>query len=194
MVSGFRNSCRFQESGAIGQLSSNKDRLPSLQRICQQTFETVVYSTISKSTSSEDNSVEEVVHPNNNNAILSLLNTSEVTCITGNAELNINRAERKYHLEATLIDNEDMRRKMSTLSTRIELQFDGIRKKLNTKSDKVSCTEHSEEAFASREENDDILPHSTSEETRATHQRPVEIISAGSYATRLVPIHSKFIA
>ena len=74
------------------------------------------------------------MHLNNNIAILSLLNTPEVKCIKGSAEMNLNIAERHFHLESTLIDNENMKRKMSTLSNHIELHLNGIRKKLHSRS------------------------------------------------------------
>ena len=189
----------------MGQLNSNTDRLPSLQRICQETVDTVIYSASSKSPSPpESMSIEESVDPINDNAILSILNSSSgVTCITGNAELNINHAEREFQIEDTLIDNTNMRRRMSTLSNRIELQFKGIRMKLINKSDHETYTEDSEETFENRQssessqnsfkktrqEKHNLLQQSPSKKTRAAHESPIEVISTRSSFTRLVHMH-----
>ena len=73
-------------------------------------------------------------------AILDLHEEADVIHITGDTRRKMQNAEREHHIDATLIDNGEIRRRMSMIPAKLESKFQEFLRKEN-ESEKNVCSE-----------------------------------------------------
>lgn len=122
-------------------------------------------------------------NPSNSNELSeetfeAIFHSSKATQINGNARLSMHRTHREFHVEETMLDNEDVKRRMSVISTNIEYTFKGIRKKLNTFSESKSVEDRYNERSQHFEEAHELeqCVNSSSEENTTEEENHSEII------------------
>ena len=164
---------------------SNEDnngsyQLVPLNHLCRNTFQTILHSPSNPSIIKEVSEENDFNPSSTQNTILSIFDSPNTARINGNIRLSVHQAEREFNIDETIIDKEDMKRRMSVISTNIEYTFKGIRKTLNTMADQKNVSEECHERKHHFEEVRDVDQYcnSSSEENTTEEENHSEIINA----------------
>ena len=163
--------------------SDGIDSLPPRKQICDNTFEAVLVSPSPPELISQETKKEKTPQSSNEDMVLLFYN-SEVARVTGDAELSMHAAHQEFQLEASLLDNENIRRRLSVIPNRIEFTFNEIRRKLSSASSQEICANQSVKTDVSHRKDYDIIQaaHNSSEKEHIK-EKGIQIVRTGSCPT-----------
>ena len=176
----FHSSYRTQSNnnGCSDNVNVN-DRLLPLHQLCRNTFQSAV-SLPSNPSNTNDLSDEEDFNPcSTQNTILSIFDCPNTARINGNAGLSMYQATRKLQVEETILDNEDMKRRMSVIPTNLEYTFMEMRTKIKSlkKRHRNAKEEDTNQNFREQKELEQF-GNSSSEENTTEEENHSELIKA----------------
>ena len=180
-------TCRDASNTKMPNHGSNEsNQLPPLSQLCRNAFHTVLSSPSNPSIINDISDDHGINRSSTNNTSLSLFDSPNTAQINGNVRLNIEHAQRDYNIDETIIDKEELKRRMSVISTNIEYTFKGIRKTLNTLNEQNDVKEEQQKTnqnFEGMAEVDQYC-NSSSEENTTEEENHSEIVDAFPDFTR----------
>lgn len=118
-------------------------------------------------------------------AIFDLHEEADVIHISGDTRRKMQNAEREHHLDATLIDNGEVRRRMSIIPAKFESKFQEFLRK-ETKSDKKLCSETFQENGSYQIDQYEAVPLAS--RPHVTIDPVVQVVSTKRSISRLVKL------
>ena len=109
--------------------------------------------------------------------IFSLHENADVIHISGDATNEMQHAQREHHINATLIDNDDIRRRMSMIPTRIESKFQDFLTKETESESKVCSATFRGERLCKIDKNADVELTSNPRRANAKIDSAVQVVS-----------------
>ena len=180
-------TCRDASNKRLPNHENNESsQLLPLNQLCRNTFHTILSSPSNPSIINDISDDNGINRSSTNNTSLSLFDSPNTAQINGNIRLNIEHAHRDYNIDETIIDKEELKRRMSVISTNIEYTFKGIRKTLNTLAEQNDVKEERQETnqnFEGMPEVDQYC-NSSSEENTTEEENHSEIVNAFPDLTR----------
>ena len=160
--------------------NNGSNQLPPLNQLRENAFHTVLSSPSNPSKINDISDKHGINRSSTNNTSLSLFDSPNTAQINGNIRLNIEHAQRDYNIDETIIDKEELKRKMSVISTNIEYTFKGIRNTLNTFAEKNDVKEERQESNQNFEGMPEVHQYcnSSSEENTTEEENHSEIVNA----------------
>lgn len=160
--------------------NNGSNQLPPLNQLRENAFHTVLSSPSNPSIINDISDDHGINRSSTNNTSLSLFDSPNTAQINGNIRLNIEHAQRDYNIDETIIDKEELKRKMSVISTNIEYTFKGIRNTLNTFAEKNDVKEERQESNQNFEGMPEVHQYcnSSSEENTTEEENHSEIVNA----------------
>ena len=160
--------------------NNGSNQLPPLNQLRENAFHTVLSSPSNPSKINDISDDHGINRSSTNNTSLSLFDSPNTAQINGNIRLNIEHAQRDYNIDETIIDKEELKRKMSVSSTNIEYTFKGIRNTLNTFAEKNDVKEERQESNQNFEGMPEVHQYcnSSSEENTTEEENHSEIVNA----------------
>ena len=160
--------------------NNGSNQLPPLNQLRENAFHTVLSSPSNPSKINDISDDHGINRSSTNNTSLSLFDSPNTAQINGNIRLNIEHAQRDYNVDETIIDKEELKRKMSVSSTNIEYTFKGIRNTLNTFAEKNDVKEERQESNQNFEGMPEVHQYcnSSSEENTTEEENHSEIVNA----------------
>ena len=109
--------------------------------------------------------------------IFSLHENTDVIHIAGDAKNKMQHAQREHHINATLIDNDDIRRRMSMIPTKLESRFQEFLTKETETESKVCSATFRGERLCKMDQNADVELTSNPRRANAKIDSAVQVVS-----------------
>ena len=145
------------------------DQLVPLNQICRNTFHTVLPSS-NNSIVDEISEQNDIFPSSTQNTFISIFESPKAAQINGDVRLSIHRAHREFNVEETMIDKEDVKRKMSVISMNMKYL---LNKQKNIKKQSPERNQNSTQV-----KEIDQLSNSSSEEITTEEENHSEIMNA----------------
>ena len=121
-------------------------------------------------------------------AMLNLHEEADVIHISGDTKRKMQNAEREHHINATLIDNREIRRRMSMIPAKFESKFQEFLRK-ETESEKNVCLQTFRESGSCQIDQYDAVPlPSRPRRVHVTIDPAVQVVSTTRSISRLVKL------
>ena len=121
-------------------------------------------------------------------AIFNLHEEADVIHISGDTKRKMQNAEREHHIDATLIDNGEIRRRMSVIPAKFESKFQEFLRK-ETESEKNVCLQTFRESGSCQIDQYDAVPlPSRPRRVHVTIDPAVQVVSTKRSISRLVKL------